>query len=346
MEGNVFQKAKAACSLEALFEHEGAPLAERGSSGLRTHRCPSPSCVSGADPWKVSCRDGFWRCWTCGKSGDVVKAAALFWGTDQKSAAQKLAALTWKASREAAPQDTEEAARRQAALQICLERVIDGTGMSAGVRQYLHSRGISDEVIDPAVAQDKLRGLPDHAGEAGELLERLCSRRWLEKAGLWRADSKFPTLGFRPALFLSGRAAVEARDIFSGVASMVHAPKVLRFGTAREAFALEATQDGQTAIITKSPIDVLSLRQLGFNGKLIAMPGDSSWRTADANDFKQSWFAGLKGKVSIALQNTAEGLVQADMLSKALASQGIESHPLRGIRGIDPAAHLMSMIEL
>ena len=354
---SVFTKAKGAVGLQAFLAQVGIPVVKIGQ-GLRTEHCPDKACnerpAQGADRWKVSLRENnFWRCFSCGQSGDVIKAASLIWKVTQLEAAKQLVKQTHQVTAE---RMFETAMSDIAGQQDALEQVIDGLfghiGCSPPVREALNRRGISDAVIDEAVAQGVLVGLSDEPGIAKAMLERACGKTALMTAGLWRENAMYPAMAFRPLLLRYGTTGLEARRINNdqipqpgspGAAESgaTGGPLALRYGAAMAPFVLAG--DPAHHCVTKSAIDAMSLRTLGHTGTIAGLPGDSSWRSADSSGLPNpGWFAHIQGVCEIAFSGSDESDLKAQQLAQSLQGVGIVAKVIPMPAGCDVNDMLIS----
>lgn len=326
---SIFDDAKEAVSLRAFFESVGLPVVEIGKD-LRSVRCPSGAIcddrpVQNADKYKVSLmRDGgaYFRCWSCGVSGDVVKAASLFWKCRQGDAAQKLLKdeRLRKASAAMKTVMVDIAAQQQAVEHVANE-LFQHAGCSSEVRAYLSLRGIPKQIQEEAIERGLLAGLDGrHEGAAGEL-ERICGRDALIAAGMLKDGKGASPVAYRPLLFRFGQHGFEARRIANIDGP---GPKMLRYGAAVAPFVLPGLSDAH--LITRSALDALSLRALGNEDTIHALPGESSWRSADDLRLPNpSWFGGIKGRCEIVFQGTSGSRDLAQQLAQSLGAAGIRA---------------------
>lgn len=333
----------------------------RFPSGLRMEGCFDPSCQRG-DRLRTSLRRGFFRCWECGAAGDVVKAASLLWGMSQADAARRLLAQAAQLAVAATVSDAAHHARVLSAQAVALREVCDAvfrTGwLDARGREALLERCIPPSVIDEAVRCEQLVCLPADPRTAHAAIEKLVGHAALEQAGLCSAAGGHPAVAYRPLWLRHGAESFEARALPSddGCSSdarptQARGTQVLRYGMTRQPFQLKAAR-GATASavgvthVAKSPLDAMSLRALGIEGRVMGLPGVASWRRADEAGLPNGdWFAGVRSAV-IAFPGDEGGREAANALRDHLAAAGIPAQVMDVAPGCDVNHMLMGMMLL
>lgn len=264
--------------------------------------CSCPACGEGPkDSLRLSTRNGYWRCFRCEKDGDVIKAAAAFYGTDRNmlEAAKRLLGEfspgEAEAIRQSRTQMDEEDARRHKAFEHILStlRGIDfGSGLPAPVMRYLTvNRALPADLVKAATAKGMILGLPTDSHAIAQMLRKHFSTEELELSKVWKRDSKWPPIAFRPLVFpLPGGTAAEFRTI-DETKLREGSPKAIRYGKTTRPWVWEGTDPTRPALIVEGFIDMLSTVALGHAGDVIAVPGTNSWSQHAAE-----WFGHLKGR--------------------------------------------------
>lgn len=333
---NAFQMARQAVQLESLMAWERRTN-KRFPSGLRMEGCFDPRCESG-DRFRTSIRNGYFRCWSCGAAGDVVKAAALAWSMSQTAAARELLAkqASFAARRVVASSAAGESAEQagQWAMTELTEKLFESRMMDDVVRTSLNRRCITNAAIDEALEHGLILGLPTDPHAAKAAVEGLVGGRLPRHAGMWRDGQTVPACVFRPLWFRHGQGCIETRAIAEGIKAA--GSSLLRYGSASTPFTMPAIVRGQEPkVFCKSPLDALSLRVMGRLGEIAALPGDSSWVRADAgNMLNQAWFAGLR-TAHVMFSGHQAGRKRSMALATQLRNAGVEADVIKMPDGLD-----------
>ena len=333
---NPFQKARQAVQLESFMAWERRTN-KRFPSGLRMEGCFKPTCDSG-DRFRTSIRNGYFRCWSCGSSGDVVKAAALAWGMDQLAAARQLlvkqaAFAVKRVVASSAAGEFGDVVQNWAMTELT-ERMFEARMLDDAVRLSLNRRCVTNDVIDEALEHGLILGLSPDPSVAKAAIEDLVGTRLPRFAGLWREGLSVPACAFRPLWFRHGQGCMEVRAIPEGV--KVSGTAFLRYGTAVAPFALPAKLPGlEPKVYCKSPLDAMSLRVLGRVGEIVALPGDSSWLKADLSSVStHAWFAGVR-QAQVVFSGQPDGKRKARSLITHLRSSGVPADLIELPHGLD-----------
>jgi len=333
---NPFQKARQAVQLESLMAWERRTN-KRFPSGLRMEGCFDPKCESG-DRFRTSIRNGYFRCWSCGSAGDVVKAAALAWNMSQSAAAKELLAkqATFAVKRVVAASASGEAADlvAQWAMTELTERLFETRRMDDAVRMSLNRRCITNAAIDEALEHGLILGLPTDPLAAKAAVEDLVGSRLPKHAGMWRDGLTVPACVFRPLWFRHGQGCIETRAIREGVKAA--GSSLLRYGSASTPYTMPAIVRGhEPKAFCKSPLDALSLRVMGRLGEIAALPGDSSWVRADAGSVpNQAWFSGLRS-AHVVFSGHEDGRKRSKALVSHLRNAGVAAEMIAMPDGLD-----------
>lgn len=313
MKSMEFSIVRARNSLPDFFEHQLNAKKTVVSGGARYSSCPA--CGQSSDQSvKVSVRNGKWHCFSCEQKGDVIDAAALFWGKSLAEAAKDLAgetALPCPAPR-VVPAAEEAPVRDQVAINEMIALLIEKCRVCAdGVAQYLQGRGIKPTVIREAVDRSVLIGMPTNPDEYLRLLLDVVGRDRLIAAGVWKKDSKAPGIIYRPLVsFSADRQGAEFRLI--GKSERTTA-KAIRYGKPTPFF----WRGSPNVMIVEGVIDLLSAVELGSERSIIGLPGASNWHVSDP------WVQRLKlrGHVLLATDDDKSGIQQAKKLAEFLSSE-------------------------
>lgn len=333
---NAFQMARQAVQLESLMAWERRTN-KRFPSGLRMEGCFDPKCESG-DRFRTSIRNGYFRCWSCGAAGDVVKAASLAWNMSQSAAARELLQkkacfAARKVVASSAAGDVADVAGQWAITELT-EKLFETRFMDDAVRASLNRRCITNAVIDEALEHGLLLGLPTDPLAAKAAVEDLVGSRLPRHAGMWRDAQTVPACVFRPLWFRHGQGCIETRAIAEGVKAA--GSSLLRYGSATTPYTMPAiVRSHEPKVFCKSPLDALSLRVMGRLGEIAALPGDSSWVRADAgNMLNQAWFTGLRS-AHVMFSGHQAGRKRAVALVAHLRNAGVAAEVLTMPEGLD-----------
>lgn len=261
--------------LNWFFEHMLGAKAKPAAGAVRYHICPNPECgASSIHSVKVSVKDDGWLCYSCGKQGDVVAAAAFYWGKDCREAGLELMRADIEMLKHYIPPKPEDAIQRDdSALALVLQRVADAVPYpSKDALSYFAGRGISEVVAREACNRGILITIPNDPMRAKAFLSEVAGRELMEKAGLWKPDKKAPACAFRPLWFRSqSHCAAEFR--------LMREPrdgekKAMRYG-AKSPWIWEGSSD--EFMIVEGPIDMLSAVEMGSKRTIFSLPGCENW---------------------------------------------------------------------
>ena len=308
-----FAEVREKVPLTWFFEHmlnAGEPTKSAGT--LRYHVCPACGPASKTST-KVSVQDGKWKCFACPKKGDVVEAAAEFWGISLKDAAMRLVGADQEVlSSYRAPQPRHQVERDDSMLHEAIARLVDAQGkVTAGAIAYLADRGINPRLTMEAVERKLLVTLPEDPEVCKQHLLNVVGRDRLAAAGLWREDARAPAAAFRPLMFVShGKTSVEFRLMRKAKSGEI---KSLRYGSI--APFVWVNQDQDRIMIVEGAIDLLSALELGTKRSLIGLPGCENWR--------EDWFKKLIGRdVMDGLDADDAGLRASEKIRPVLEAVG------------------------
>lgn len=333
--GSLIENVKASISLQGFLEGFGAKFSRVGG-GLRSDACPC--CGEGQ---KGSNKVGLlaggqkWRCFSCGKGGDVIDAAAFLWGIPHRDAIHRLAKEQWvddtaPIRRNTKAQAEDEAKRSmQAALNEALKRL--QTAVAGFVPDDEHvtyltgraetQRSIPGRIVAQAQARGMLGFLPNNPIKARMFLEDRVGKDLMIRAGLWNPDKKMPAIAYRPLVFfMPGMDSAEfrmARKAEEGER------KAIRYGSASRPWYWSG-EDGAKLAVVEGAVDLLSLVALGFKGDVIGLPGATVWRP--------EWFAGA-GKVFTCLDPDKAGKTATQRIMAACERMGIEVEDKSPVEG-------------
>ncbi len=292
--------------LESFFQNQ---LGDAGSHVPgRYSICPACGLTKAKN--KVSVRNGFFKCFECGKNGDVIEAASLAFGVDKNKAAAQLVGADFLAIEFKVKAPVRE--RDYTAVSEVAKLLVQGqTLLSAPVEQYLKKRGVGQGALDSAFAAGLVRSLPsDNGGDCFRYLKDLIGKPTLERAGMLSGERQFAPASYRPLLFLAKDCeAMEFRLIRE---RKLEEAKVIRYGH-KTPFFVE--QNNEQLAVVEGAIDLLSAMELGVTSSLMGLPGANSWEI--------DWFMPWQGKVvTLALDNDDVGQKEAGALGEKLAAIG------------------------
>ncbi len=321
--GSLIENVKASVSLQGFLEGFGAKFSRVGG-GLRSDACPC--CGEGK---KGSNKVGLlaggqkWRCFSCGKGGDVIDAAAFLWGIPHRDAIRRLAKEQWVSDtmpmiRNSKAKTEDEAKKaQQHALNEALKRLqkaVAGLVPDDEAIAYLtKERCLPGRFVAQAQAQGMLGFLPNNPLRARMFLEDRVGKDLMIQAGLWNPEKKMPAIAYRPLVFfMPGMDSAEfrlARKAGEGER------KAIRYGSASRPWYWPG-EDGSKLAAVEGAIDLLSMAALGFKGDIIGLPGATVWRP--------EWFTGAS-KVYTCLDPDKAGKTATSRILAACARLGIEA---------------------
>lgn len=295
-----FKNVRDSYSLAFFFEGTMGASSKNVSGSVRYSACPNPRCGPSSDSSvKVSVRNNKWHCFACEDKGDVIDAAAAFFGVSLADAAQQLSnddtpAPVRRAAVKAPEPRVErdqDAVNEVIALLLKAQKMPDPT-----VVMYLESRGIPKGICVSAVFRKMLITLPGDPNDALRYLLDVVGRDLLVKAGLWKKDSKCPAIVYRPLAFVNAdKRGIEFRLIGESSVAMA---KAIRYGEPSPC----VWKGNGHAMIVEGGIDTLSAVVMGSERTIYGIPGAKNWAESDA------WLVGLKGKTVLrALDADAAG---------------------------------------
>ncbi|WP_432263201.1 toprim domain-containing protein [Cupriavidus sp. TMH.W2] len=281
-----FSEVRNKVPVDWFFEHLLGGSPKQMSGTIRYSVCPNPECgASSKDSVKVSVKDERWKCFACNEHGDVIEAAALYWGKSLVEAALELvgadADILNSYNR---PQPKPAIQRDDLALAEVFSRLVAALPEPTrdGI-EYLAGRGISPDITRTACKKGIVLTLPSNPKEAKEFLLDRIGYDLMFRAGLWKEGSKAPAAAFRPLVFVSNnKKAAEFRYLRESRPDEV---KSLRYGTIAPWGWLGDSR--MRILITEGCIDLLSAVALGTKRSVMGLPGCENWRP--------EWFASFRG---------------------------------------------------
>ena len=321
-----FSDLKAAIPLRTFFkEYMGATEIIRDRYGL------CPSCGQGSEnSHKVSVGTHGWKCHKCDARGDLIEAAALFYGISKAQVIEKLGhgeIPQYEIRREVASSKPE---RSWESLYAVLDKLAGTREHNEAVSAYLLSRGISLKTQNKAIDSGLMRFLPSISPEENfRFLKDLCSLELLESAALLSGTKKFTACAYRPLVFFGKDfKAAEFRNI---VAPTGNNPKVIRYGS-KVPFYFE--QSKERLLVCEGAIDLLSAIEMGGTSTMIGLPG--------AGNFEASWFEPWRDKeVFLCLDLDKTGQAKQQQIQELLLKMSYKVSIFQVQNGKDLNEHLM-----
>jgi len=301
-----FQLVKEKIPVSAFFTHTLGLTPKPMNTGVRFGGCPS--CGESKDPnsIRVNVRGNKWKCFSCGEGGDVIDAAAHFFGVVHAEAAKRLlqdagmpdAVKNWKLK-------SEQSLRQERVIDPSITReviqllLVEGNKMPLDrkVNEYLLSRRISEDVIQAARKQNMIISLPSSPALAKEYLADIVGQKLLEEAGMWQPGSKAPGASYRPLGFVTaGGKSIEFRLIRKPLNE--REVKLISYGPMNP-FYFSGSAESEY-VVTEGMTDLLSVLTFGSKKSVIGLPG--------CNRFAPGWFSRMGGKdVLLALDADGAG---------------------------------------
>lgn len=287
----LIENVKNSVSLKGFLEQHGAVFREIGGH-WRSDHCPC--CGEGrreTNKLAISPTGLKWRCFSCGKGGDVIDAAAFIWAIPHRDAIRRLASEQWVS--EAMPvirkkKPVSDAGARNSALKEALERLQEATLRRVpdddAVRYLTVERRIPGKILAQAQGHRLLGFLPSDPFECRLFLEDTVGKDLMVRAGLWKAEKKMPAIAYRPIVFFF--PAGDSAEFRLARPAQEGERKALRYGTASRPWYWPGLSGDGRLVVVEGAIDMLSMVALGFKGDVLAIPGATVWRP--------EWFAGAK----------------------------------------------------
>lgn len=336
--GSLIENVKASISLQGFLEGFGVKFTRVGE-GLRSDTCPCcGESKKGSNKVGLLAAGQKWRCFSCGKGGDVIDAATFLWGISHRDALHRLAKEQWvsdavpvtaRSSRLKTEEDQKKKTKQAALSEVLkrLQKAVAGHVPEDEVIAYLtrydegHQRGIPGRIVAQAQAQGMIGFLPNNPVKARMFLEDRIGKDLLVQAGLWNPEKRMPAIAYRPLIFfMPGMDSAEfrlAREVKEGER------KAIRYGSASLPWYWSG-EDGTKLAVVEGAIDLLSMVALGFKGDIVGLPGATVWRP--------EWFAGAS-KVYTCLDPDKAGKTATSRILAACERLGIEAidrSPLEG----------------
>lgn len=299
-----FQQVKEKIPVTAFFSGVLNLEAKPMNTGVRFGGCPS--CGESKDPnsIRVNVRNNKWKCFSCDAGGDVIDAAAYFYGVGHPEAAKMLlkdagipeAIKNWKIK-------GQDALRKERIIDPSVTREVISLLLAHGnkmpldkkVHDYLLSRHISEDVIKAARKQNMIISLPSSPAQAKEYLADVVGQKLLEDAGMWQSGSKAPGASYRPLGFVTtGGKSIEFRLIRKPLND--REVKLISYGPMNP-FFFSGTAEAEY-VVTEGMTDLLSVLTFGSKKSVIGLPG--------CNRFAPGWFSRMSAK-DVVLALDADG---------------------------------------
>lgn len=230
-----------------------------------------------------------WRCFGCGRGGDIFAFAMELHGWDFTEAMHQLASMAGVELRPLTPQQSEAKEKEERYAQalheaaILFHKLLMGKEYAAGAYEYVVGRGLNDETLNAFL----IGYAPDSWDYTSQYLLQLgFAHDDLVQAGLVveRDDSRMYDR-FRHRLMIPIRNASEqvvgfgARGLASdAVPKYLNSPQSLLFDKSTLLFAFPEARrrirETETAVIVEGYMDVLQAHQAGF-ANVVAQMGTS-----------------------------------------------------------------------
>ena len=305
-----FKQVRDNYSLVGFFNSAMGAESKTVSGNTRFSNCPK--CGPSSDlSVKVSVRNQKWHCFACNEKGDVIDAAAAFFGSSLADAAKQLVDQVYPTPvrdmrfQEPVVVKNKDSINRVIALLLEAQKAPDD-----GVVAYLKSRAIERWFTVSAVSRKLLITLPSDPSAALQYLLDVVGHDLLVESGIWKDGSKCPAIVYRPLGFVSTDGqGIEFRIITE---SEVAVAKAIRYG---EPSVSVWKGDGR-AMVVEGGIDMLSAACLGTERTIYSVPGARNWVK------EEDWLRGLKGSnVLLALDSDAAGDKGSVELAKVLSDE-------------------------
>lgn len=328
--------AAKAVDLIGFVRNESGQEGRSHGNWLRFNWCPNCGNARSSESNKMTVGfQGYWSCYRCGESGDVIDAARMLWGISKSDAATRLLENYGSAFSVSSPvvvPSPQPAVENEALVHILkhLHDLAPERALDPKVLRYLtFNRALPMALVHKARDRGMIFSLPSDPAEAIRFLLDHFSKDHLIASGLWGKDKKLPGIVYKPLVFLASKGS-------SAEFRIVHSPKAnerkaIRYGVMNAPWSWPGPGTG--VLVVEGAINMLSCAALGYSGTILGLPGCSSWKN------RMDWFEPYD-KYSIALDNDVgsdnPGQTWASKLVEALSEVGkkVRHHPMPA--GQDP----------
>lgn len=283
-------------SLDAFFQNVlGAKLTRNSPTGKSYNACPACGEHSQKSQCVSTRGDSTWRCWSCGKGGDILDAAMNVYGA--KNVVLAARELT---GRREGPRRHVKLPKANSApkVQIDVKAVTEAMKkigsltrfdpLSPSCRYLMEVRKLPLWVLESARSRGLFGHLPEDPGEVTELVQKEIGKDLLVRAGFWNPEKKRPAFAYRPLVFfLPGRTSAEFR---LGRDAVKDELKSIRLGPLTAPWWWVGNQP--QAMQVEGFIDMLSAVALGWQGHIMAYPGVS-------NAVRHEWIEAAEGRYEV-----------------------------------------------
>ncbi len=312
-----FSSVKHAISPVDFFQNVMREEPTLVGASIRYNTCPSCGKSENAGSIRVSVSKMGWNCFSCGEKGDVIRAAELYWGVSTVEAAIQL----MNGRKDFIPAKVSVSARTErddsAINQVIQAFKIAPKHENNLVIGYLAQRGINEELFLNAQERGLIFTLPDSPSEAARWLTKHIGRDLLEKAGMWKKDSRAPAIAYRPLAFIAeSGSSIEFRLIGPVKDGDI---KVIRYGSVSPWI----WHGEKNVMVTEGAIDLMSAIALGSKRTIVGLPG--------CENYDLSWFDQYKGQhILLALDSDGPGQMASARLNERLVDAGftVSTHQL------------------
>lgn len=312
-----FSSVKHAISPVDFFQNVMREEPTLVGASVRYNTCPSCGKSEKASSIRVSVSKMGWNCFSCGEKGDVIHAAELYWGVSTVEAAIRL----MDGRRDFIPAKVTASIRVErddSAITQVIEAFKNAPKHENNlVIGYLTQRGITEERFLEAQERGLVITLPNSPSEAARWLTKHIGRELLEKAGMWKKDSRAPAIAYRPLAFIAeSGCSIEFRLIGPVKDGDI---KVIRYGSVSP----WVWHGEKNVMVTEGAIDLISAVALGSKRTIIGLPG--------CENYDLSWFDQYKGQhILLALDSDGPGQMASARLNERLVDAGfkVSTHQL------------------
>lgn len=296
-----FAQVKLEVPLDYFFTNVLGLKPKKMQSSFRYAGCPSCGVSENAGSVRCQVKGNKWTCYSCGNFGDVIDAAQHFYGYSQYNAAKALMEMVgslkpakvhnFRLKTDPQLEVAAQVKNRNAEVKEVINRLLEAQKnfelLDKKVIEHLtQDRAISLDVLKEAHQQGLLIILPFNPSAAKTYLVNVVGRDLLEAAGMWKKESRSPSIVYRPlGLVMCGRA-VEFRRIRPAVNE--NEAKYVSYGPMTP-FFLKGDSSNRFVVV-EGAIDLLSIPSFdGYSGSsVIGLPG--------AGRYKPDWFKRMAGK--------------------------------------------------
>ncbi len=292
--------------------------------------CPFPDHNDKTPSFSITTETGLWKCFGCGKGGDVIRFVEIYEGLDFKDAVKKLSGNGFKTAtksnikkRSSPNKQLKKKYSLTAKLMTLLNRVIEfyhnAFNEDHRAKEYLYERRISSNSVITEFKIGFANGtLLNTLPGDGDIITELKEIGILNKNG---KEHFYGCVTFPLTDFNGNPIGIYGRRI-NNIKSSSKTNNHLYLGGVRQGlFNWQTAKSNKEIILTESIIDSLTLINAGIKNT-IPCYGTNGFTPDHLKLFEQC----TTKHVSICFDSDEQGVKSSEKLSEMLQSQGINNH--------------------